>query len=797
MHLGNALKINKDAENEQGISQHLPYAGFEQEDVLLTYQEDRIRFWKLLGLPIDSANAQVLNEALHHRMTLFGHLPYATEFRVYHTLLRMEQPAIEEPATQEYFAKRFLSEYYADFSKRPLYSNEHYLSLVHRLPLSQRKNRNFFNHKQAKDSYAERKQQAMLHIDDASRFVEQQLSSFGIERLSEKADGSHSVLEFLSKLLNWQTLGLRSQRMEISHYLPKVRLHFGERAIEICDNTTKQSHYATMIGVKGFATTETWPGLLDGLLTLPMELCLTQSFTLIPTQQAREHISLHQRRLQSVADPDKRGSAQLEDALGAVVAGDYSLGWHQLNVMVISKTLSELEDKVAAVQHELLQCGLIPVRETLLTEPLYWSQFPGNHHYLFRKLILHSGNMACMASFHSKTTGERESHWGKALLLLRTPQRSSYWFNFHVKGRDIGDTLILGEKGSGKTLLLTTLATAALQYQPRIFFFDKDFGAECWFHAVNGNHSVLGTGERTGLNPLQLPDTPSNRRFLHQWLRSLLEAFGPPLNEAELTCVHQAIQHNYEHLREEQRSLTHLQSAFGTGGPGSLRNRLQHWHSEGEFAFYFDNPRDNLTFDNPVTGFEMHYLLQDNQAQARLPVLLYLFHRIRLSLECGDRRPTLIILDEAWSLLSNDFFAKEIKNWLLTLRKLNAITIFATQNPSDILNHTISPVLVAETVTKIIYRPNTPTNAVYRDGLHLTEGEYQALCQIPSGSRAFLIKQPDHAIVAQCDLTSMKAYIPLLSSRPRHRQAFLQMVSEHKEDWLTRCLHNEKGDDML
>jgi type IV secretion system protein VirB4 len=486
-----------------------------------------------------------------------------------------------------------------------------------------------------------------------------------------------------------------------------------------------------------------------------------------------------------------RGFAQLEDALGSVVAGDYVLGWHQLSVMVISRDLEQLEDKVATVHHELLQSGLIPVRETMLTEPMYWSQFPGNHQYLFRKLTLHSGNMACMASFHTKTGGHRQSYWGDPLLLLRTPQRSSYWFNLHVGGRDIGDTLILGEKGSGKTLLLTTIATAALQYKPRIFFFDKDFGAECWFHAVNGNHAVLGTGESTGLNPLQLPDTPNNRRFLQQWLRSLLEAFGPSLTEMEDTLIHQSIKHNYEDLKPEQRTLSHLQSALGTGGPGTLRNRLRHWHSDGEYAFYFDNPKDTLEFNNPVTGFEMHYLLQDSQSQARLPVLLYLFHRIRMSLEAGDRRPTLIILDEAWSLLSNEFFAKEIKNWLLTLRKLNAITIFATQNPSDILNHAITPVLVAETVTKVLYRPNTPSPAVYQTALHLTEGEYQALCQVPTGSRAFLVKQPDHAVIAQLDLTGMDAYIPLLSSRPQQRQEFLANKAAKPNTWLKEMLNQK------
>lgn len=782
MRHGNKTKLDV----EQGISSHLPYVGLEGDDIILTHQEDRIRIWKIEGLPVDVADSQQLDSAMTQRMRLFTHLPYGHECRLHHTLFRVKQLSIKVPEAKEPFARDFLKDYYQGFITQPRYTNSHFLSLVHRLPLTQRGLRKNLRHREGQIAYAQRQQQAWQHIDEVSRFIEQQLGEYGIVRLGNEYNSTHQGLQFLSQLLNWQSSSICLPTIDIRSYLPKVRLFFGENAIEIRDNATGECRYAALLAVKGYATTETWPGILDGLLTLPSELCLNQSFTLIPTQQAREQLALQQRRMVAAEDPDARGYGQLQDALGAIVAGDYALGWHQLSIMVVSEDLNSLDDQVAMIHHELLQAGLIAIRESLLLEPLYWSQFPGNHLYLFRKITLHSGNMASLTSLHTKACGNATSFWGAPLILLRTPQRSGYWFNFHVKDRDIGDTLILGEKGSGKTLLLTTLATAALQYNPRIFFFDKDFGAENWLHAIQATHIILGTGQPTGLNPLQLPDTPTNRIFLHQWLRSLLEAFGPALTESEDTLIHQAIQYNYEHLAPEQRTLSYLQPALGLAGAGTLRNRLCHWLGEGEYAFYFDNSQDTLDLNNKVMGFEMHYLLQDNQAQARLPVLIYLFHRIRMSLEAGDRRPTLIILDEAWSLLTNDYFAREIKNWLLTLRKLNAITIFATQNPADILNHAITPILVAETVTKIIYRPNTPSAEVYQNSLHLTPGEYQSLCQIPTGSRAFLIKQPDHAIVAQLDLSRMLNFIPILSSRSASRTAMQALRETYPDTWWER-----------
>ena len=60
-----------------------------------------------------------------------------------------------------------------------------------------------------------------------------------------------------------------------------------------------------------------------------------------------------------------------------------------------------------------------------------------------------------------------------------------------------------------------------------------------------------------------------------------------------------------------------------------------------------------------------------------VPVATYLFHRIDQRL---DGRPTLIILDEAWIMLTNSVFGAKIEEWLRTLRKKNAAVVLATQS---------------------------------------------------------------------------------------------------------------------
>jgi type IV secretion system protein VirB4 len=84
------------------------------------------------------------------------------------------------------------------------------------------------------------------------------------------------------------------------------------------------------------------------------------------------------------------------------------------------------------------------------------------------------------------------------------------------------------------------------------------------------------------------------------------------------------------------------------------------------------------------------------------PVLTYLFHRLE---ERFDGRPTLLVLDEAWTFLDDALFAARIREWLKTLRKKNVSVVFATQSLADVERSTIAPALIESCPTRI-FLPN-------------------------------------------------------------------------------------------
>jgi type IV secretion system protein VirB4 len=314
-----------------------------------------------------------------------------------------------------------------------------------------------------------------------------------------------------------------------------------------------------------------------------------------------------------------------------------------------------------------------------------------------------------------------------------------------------------------------------------MYFFDKDRGAEIFIRALGGVYTVIDPGEKCGFNPLQLPDTGENRTFLMEWLKILVTTNGETMTAEDIKLLNDAIEGNFR-LEPQDRRLRNIVPFLGIDGPGTLAGRIAMWHSKGSNAKVFDNEVDVIDLSIArVFGFEMANLLKDPVSLS--PVLLYIFHRINLSL---DGYPTIIVLDEAWALIDNPVFAPKIKDWLKVLRKLNTFVIFATQSVEDAAKSQISDTLIQQTATQI-FLPNLKATEVYRTAFMLSQREYMLIKTTDPGSRYFLVKQGINAVIAKIDLSGMEDIINVLSGRSETillLKNLIQEYGEEPENWL-------------
>jgi type IV secretion system protein VirB4 len=342
--------------------------------------------------------------------------------------------------------------------------------------------------------------------------------------------------------------------------------------------------------------------------------------------------------------------------------------------------------------------------------------------------------------------------------------------------------MVIGPTGAGKTVLLNFLCAQSQKFLPKLFFFDKDRGAEIFIRALGGTYMTPDVARPSGFNPFQqLEENNSNKAFLIDLLKVLVTSNGETLDAADVEKIQEAVDGNYK-LPFEQRRLRNIAPFMGIGGPGSLAGRLSMWHSKGSHAKLFDNSEGTVDFTSQrVFGIEMGHILQDKYTLA--PALLYLFNRIE---EALDGSPTMIVLDEAWALIDNPVFAPRIKDWLKVMRKKNAMVVFATQSVEDASKSSISDTLVQQTATQI-FLPNLKATTVYREVFMLSEREFLLVKTTDPSTRFFLVKQDNDCVIARINLSGMDDLINILSGRTETVSILDEVMEEFGEDprdWL-------------
>lgn len=769
---------------EVSAGHFIPYRCHWNSNTLLTYKEELVRVVKIKGFAFETADDIDIDLKKNARNNLMKGMSSGNFSLYFHTIRRKEKgfPDGEMP---DAFSDRVNREWAAKHSSEKSFVNEHYFTLIRGADTSGaaviEHMAKKLQHKTDKTAWENYMREAFDELDEMTERVLNGYRNYGARLLElvETDDGITSeILEFFSRLVNCTY----SQQIavplgEISRHLPVSRLYFGNKSVEVHNQIGVK--YAGIVSIKEYRPS-TNAGVFDGFMQMPFELIISQSFSFINRMVAISSMQLQQRRLVQSEDVAVSQIQEIDSALDSAMSGEFGFGQHHMTILCIEDTPKSLESALSLAIVELSNGGITGVREKMNLEPAYWAQLPCNAEYMARRSVVNTLNIAAFASFHNYPSGKRKgNHWGDAVTVLNTVSGTPYFFSFHV--RDVGHSMIIGPTGAGKTVLLNFLCAQAQKFRGRLFFFDKDRGAEIFVRAIRGRYMVPDASKTSGFNPFQLEDTNENRSFLIEFLKALVSTGEAPLPAHEVERINEAVSGNYK-LPKHQRRLRNLAAFMGIGGPGTLAGRLSMWHSIGSHAKLFDNEDDLIDFTAArCFGIEMGHMLQDKLAIA--PVLLYLFHRIQTSLR-GE--PTMIVLDEAWALIGNPIFAPKIKDWLKVLRKLNTFVVFATQSVEDAAKSSISDTLVQQTATQI-FLPNLKATILYRDVFMLSEREFNLVKTTDPATRFFLVKQDNDGVIARIDLGGMDETIRVLSARAETVILLDQIIDEvgdDPDDWL-------------
>lgn len=739
---------------ERLLSSYIPLVGHAREDALLHDDGSVTAIIAVNGLAWETADVADIIRRHDDYNTALRNIADDTLTISTYQCRGMADPSIYPQRTfPSAFATNLNARYREQLFTRSLYNNQLYVGVTVQ---PARYAGDLIAEQMAKRSKAaeEAPEDRVQRLRDVCALLEAKLAAYGPRRLGVVSRGHGLFSEPAEAIVFamtgiWRPIGLTTGR--IANAMFSERIITGREAIEI--RTPGWSVFAAMFGMKEYPSS-TWPGMFAALSVASYRCTLFQSFRFLSKATADSVMNRKQNFMVGAGDKAFEQMDELRQAGNDLMANKWVLGDHSLSVIAFADSMKHLTNVATAAWRDMADSGVVVAREGAALEAALFSMMPGNDRLRPRPGYISSRNFAAMAPLHNFPQGPARSTWGSPIAILRGAAGVPYRFSWQPEGDTNGNTLVTGESGSGKSLLVGMLI-AMTTGRARIFALDFKRGWELLFRALGGSYAVLGDGQ-PHLSPLKaLSATTKNLEFLNDLIRGCIkqELTGEEDRRLALGIATVMAQ------PPADRSMGEIMAFLGTA-PNGAGAALAKWCHGNDLGWVIDAPNDDIDLSGDLNGFDMTALLEN--PRARGPAMLTLFHYMELQL---DGRPILIPNDEGWRALLDEKFRPMIEKRLRTIRSFGGVFVFLTQGPSEIKASGIGSVLVSQCPTQIRLPDPRGTREDYIDVLKSTVGEWEAFRQLQKGSGMFLLCQGANSTVVELPLDGMEDEIATLSAR--------------------------------
>ena len=660
----------------------------------------------------------------------------------------------------------------------------------------------------------QKQQELSTKVDEIIRL----LDSYEAERIGTKEHYGEDILSFWSYLIN---LGAEFAPPQQSQYLGRLLslsdIHFNAPKGIISGESSEGQRFAAALSINAYPH-ETHGNLLDILMQVRHAFSIIQHIQPESNESSKAKLSNMMASMESVMNvPFAAGFLgsrynELDDLGNKVESGDLSLIHHTLSIIVYGKNEKELEDGIQKIKSTLMQSGVSLIRERLNLESTYWAQFPDLHELgAARQFMVTSENVADFITFGGSYEGLTECAFGKQpVAYFKTKENTQFAFTFHATTHEQapGHTMIIGPTGSGKSVLAMHLIQSCLKYNDdtygapfKALIFDSARGVKIPTEAFGGDYINATKAENIPLNPMKLPDQPTHRLFLQNWLAMLI-GYSGDISPKDQEIIARAVHENYE-LPESERSLHALRALFmerTRGDDISFYDRIKKWLPQEDDptkfpnlnAAFFNSNRNALDFSARLIGFDMAEALRNKDLLP--PLSSFIFHSFTEFIN-ENPSPHICFIDEMAQYLENDIFAPFILKLVREARKRNGVFFGAVQEPS-VLIHSPHGQAIAENLTTFIVLKNSRARAEEYDALGFTDREIEWI-KTPSADREVMVKRHGgESIILNADLSGLDELIYLYSGKLDDVTKAAYIKANHPEDWVERFIAWKTGDTL-
>jgi conjugal transfer ATP-binding protein TraC len=278
------------------------------------------------------------------------------------------------------------------------------------------------------------------------------------------------------------------------------------------------------------------------------------------------------------------------------------------------------------------------------------------------------------------------SEWsGTSTPSLNLFGRRGEWMQFSLFDSNSNyNAVIAAQSGSGKSFFTNELILNALEEGAQVWIIDVGRSYQNLAESLGGDFVAFGSSESPGLNPFASLRDWNEEADLLTGLITAMAAPREPLSDFQSAVLKQTLQTLHT---SAGATLTIDQVAGRLMESQDLRIRdlgsqLHPFTSKGEYGQYFNRP-EALSFRSDLTVLELEELKGRRHLQQ--VVLLQLILAIQQAMYQGDRaRPKLVIIDEAWDLLTMGETAQFIEHGYRRFRKYGGSALTITQSVNDL-----------------------------------------------------------------------------------------------------------------
>jgi conjugal transfer ATP-binding protein TraC len=413
-----------------------------------------------------------------------------------------------------------------------------------------------------------------------------------------------------------------------------------------------------------------------------------------------------------------------------------------------SPTAPALDDLTRRVDAAL--SGMLASARPALYEmlPGLLSCLPAGQDHLGRCRNLETTSLATMIPFTSSHLSmERGILYG-----ISVHNNSLVIFDPFSRELENANKVVFAKSGAGKSYACKVEALRALMLGVEYYVIDPEDEYRRVCDAVGGQYIRLSGSSPHRINPFDLPTAVSSTdgedsdplterlQSLQGLLGVMLADRGSTLSQREKGALDAALLETYRRAGITRAPQTHEQPApvlrnlynlLREQGDGhGLADRLERY-VDGSLGQVFSSPT-SVDLDRPFVVFNVRDLDADLRPLGVYLIADYIWRQVRTR-----RRPRMLLIDEAWSLMQHAEGARFLSSMARQARKYYLGLTTVTQDVEDFLATPEGHTVLANSSVQLLMRQDSSTIDAVSQTFRLSAGEREFLLACRKGEGLF------------------------------------------------------------